>query len=60
MFYLLIFKIVVHLWLHWCFTAAHRLSLAAASRLSPLGLGLGLLIAAVSLVVEHGLRVQTQ
>ena len=55
MFYLLILKIFIYFWLHWIFIAAHGLSLVAASRLYPLVVVLGLLIAAVSLVMGCGL-----
>ena len=49
------FKNILYFWLHWIFIAAHGLSLVAASRLYPLVVELGLLIAAVSLVTGRGL-----
>ena len=47
-------SIYIYTWLHWVFVAVHRLSLVAASGGYSVAVH-WLLIAVVSLVVEHGL-----
>ena len=49
------FSLFVYFWLPWVFVAAHRLSLVTASGGYSLVAGHRLLIAVVSLVVEHRL-----
>ena len=49
------FYLFTYLWLHWVLVAVLWLSLIAASRGYSLVVVHGLLIAAASLVVEHGL-----
>ena len=54
----LFFKKIIYLiyfWLHWVYIAALRLSLVAASGVYSFFVVRGLLIAAASVVVEHGL-----
>ena len=45
---------IYYFWLHWVFTAAHGLSLVAASRGWSLVAMHGLLTAVASLIAEHG------
>ena len=42
-------------WIHWVFTAVHRLSLVAANGGYSLAVVYGLFISVVSLVADHGL-----
>ena len=48
-------KLFIYLWPHWVFTAAHRLSLVAASGSYSLAAVHEILIAVASLVAEHRL-----